>query len=78
MVLKLGNEDAKMAKMVKIHLNPLKRGTLPKNGRKWPKNGRNYKKKCFLSIFFTKESFKDFLDRNSGPDLAFKTKSVDF
>ena len=35
-------------------------------------------KKMFLSIFFTKESFKDFLDRNSGPDLAFKTKSVDF
>ena len=74
MVLKLGNEDAKMAKMVKIHLNPLKRGTLPENGQKIVE----IIKKCFLSIFFTKESFKDFLDRNSGPDLAFKTKSVDF
>ncbi len=75
MVLKLGNEDAKMAKMVKIHLNPLKRRTWPKNGQK---NGRNYKKMFFIHFFFNKESFKDFLDRISGPDLAFKTKSVDF
>ena len=78
MVLKLGNEHAKMAKMDKIHLNPLQRRTWPKNGQKRPKNGRNFKKKSFLFIFFTKESFKDFLNRNSGPDLAFKTKSVDF
>ena len=35
------------------------------------------KKMFFLSNFFTKESFKDFLDRNSGPDLVFKTKSVE-